>query len=166
MNASFSERLLEPQDVPFVVDSFARSYRVIGHVAGLLDKFREVFIDPFRALVLASSADPSALIQTRIVFPVSEPSEIAGYSVVSMRHSCLVYTLTKPTYSGRRIAAHLLSHAPMTASGNQTDPRPYITHCLSTANFARMVKHLELRTRYSPLLFCRLAEEATEETNT
>ncbi len=164
--ASFADRPLTPEDLPFIGDSFARSYIVSGHTAGIRDRFAEFIARPFRALLSEATGrgtEREALVSGRVVFPVSEPSEIAGYHVYSPRHSCLVYLLTKPAYSRRGVAAHLLGTLPLVASDNPVDARPYLLHCFSTAPFAKMAKHLEMRTRYSPWVFMRLLNELTEE---
>jgi hypothetical protein len=166
--ASFADRPLTPDDLPFIGDSFARSYLVSGHTAGLRDRFGEFIGRPFRALLseaCGNGVGRETLVAGRVVFPVSEPTEIAGYHVYSPRHSCLVYLLTKPAYSRRGVAAHLLGTLPLVASDNPVDARPYLLHCFSTAPFAKMSKHLEMRTRYSPLLFLRLLQELTEDQN-
>lgn len=163
--ASFSDRQLTPEDLPFIGDSFARSYVVSGHTAGIRDRFGEFIGRPFRALLSEACGgdEKTALIAGRVVFPVSEPTEIAGYHVYSPRHSCLIYLLTKPAYSRRGVAAHLLGTLPLVASDNPVDPRPYLLHVFSTAHFAKMAKHLDMRTRYSPMLFARLLAELTED---
>ena len=161
-SASFAERFIEPQDVPFVSDSFSRSYRVVGHVGGILDRFRDLLADPFRALVQACSREADALVAARVVYPIAEPTEIAGYVVCSPRHNALVYLLTKPAYAHRRVGAHLLSLAP-TVPGDQRDERPQVLHCFSTAAFAKMAKACDVRTRYSPFMFQRLITELTED---
>jgi hypothetical protein len=113
--------------------------------------------------VQASERGQLNLVETRVVFPISEPTEIAGYSVFSPRHSTLVYLLVKPTYGRRRVATYLLSQMPVVASSDERDKRPYLQHCLSTSNFAKLAKRIDLRTRYTPMMFARLCNEITED---
>ena len=160
--AAFAERASTPDDVPFIADSFCRSYAVAGHTAGIRDRFRELIGRPFVALLSAVGDAPDSLLSARVVYPVAEPSEIAGYAVWSPRHSALLYVLTKPAYSQRRVAAHLLSRMPTVQSGDPKDARPHLLHTFSTAAFSKMTKRMELRTRYSPFLFLRMLDELTD----
>lgn len=161
---SFAERFVTPDDVPFIADSFCRSYAVAGHTFGIRDRFREFIGKPFVSLLSEASDDPSALISARVVYPRSEPTEIAGYVVWSPRHSALLFVMTKPAYVGRRVATHMLSRMPMVQTGDERDPRPHLVHTFSTAAFSKMTKRMDLRTRYSPFLFLRMLHELTEPT--
>lgn len=160
--AAFAERASTPDDVPFIADSFCRSYAVAGHTAGIRDRFRELIGRPFVALLSEVGDAPTSLVAARVVFPVSEPTEIAGYSVWSPRHSALLYLLVKPAYSKRRVGAHLVSRLPTVRSDDKLDERPHLIHTFSTAAFAKMAKRMEVRTRYSPFLFLRMLDELTE----
>ncbi len=133
-----------------------------GHIGGMRDVFARYFARPFAQLVKSSSEAPDALVTTRVVYPIAEPTEVAGYAVFSPRHTCLVYLLTKSAYARRRVAAHLLSSLP-TLAGDPRDRRRYFHHCTSTVEFAKMCQHLEIKTRYSPQLFNRLLDEISEE---
>lgn len=160
--AAFSERFVTSADVPFIADSFRRSYRVAGHTAGIRDRFDELICRPLVALLTSASDATDALISARVVFPVSEPTEIAGYVVWSPRHSCLVYVLTKSAYQRRRVASHLLGAVPTVQTDDTRDGRPQLRHCFSTAEFTHMARAQGLRTKSSPFLFMRLLAELTE----
>lgn len=165
MNTAFAQRPMQPEDLPFVFDSFWRSYQQTGHTHGIRDVFKALVSAPFRQLLEASSPADDALIATTIVYPKSEPSEIAGYSVHSPRHACLLYLLTKPTYAGLGVARHLLEQLPLvevTLGPSERDRK--LVHCFSTAAFARFTKRIELRTVYSPYLFNRMVWELQEDT--
>lgn len=150
--AAFADRDVQPEDVPFICDSFQRSYLAVGHVAGIRDVFKPLVMQPFRDLLAASEPEtPAALVCTRVVFPVAEPTEIAGYAVYSPRHNCLVYLLTKPPYARHGVAAHLLCRL-----------KPKFARCFSTAQFASMSKHLELESLYSPFMLNRMRAELQE----
>ncbi len=159
---AFASRFVLPADLPFIASSFAGSYIQAGHIGGMRDVFTRYFARPFAQLVKASSQEPEALVSTRVVYPVSEPTEVAGYAVSSPRYACLVYLLVKPAYARRRVAAHLLTELP-TLAGDPRDRRRYFLHCFSTVEFAKMCQHLEIKTRYSPMLFQRMLDELTEE---
>ena len=163
MNAAFASRPMQPGDLPFVFDSFWRSYQQMGHTHGIRDVFPALVSRPFRQLLETSDAD---LCSTTVVYPKSEPSEIAGYSVQSARHSCLLYVLTKPTYAGLGVARHLLAQLPLVevTSGPALTQRRLV-HVFSTAAFARLTKKMELRCNYSPFLFTRMCWELQEPTN-
>ena len=149
--------------MPFIVSSFAGSYVAAGHVGGMHDRFGDTFKRPFATLVRCAEEGPDAVVSARVVFPLAEPTEIAGYLIASPRHSCVIYLLTKGAYQRRRVATHLLGSVPVLASTNPRDKRPYFHHCFSTVEFARMCARLEIKTRYSPMLFQRLLGEISEE---
>ncbi len=160
--AAFASRFVQSDDVPFIASSFAGSYIKAGHIGGMRDVFQRFFARPFGKLVQASATGPSAVVSTLVVYPIAEPTEIAGYAVYSPLHSCLVYLLVKTAYAGRRVAAFLLSQMPRLNSETPRDSRPYFHNCFSTIEFAKMTQHLEVRTRYSPMMFQRLLEEISE----
>lgn len=150
------------EDVPFIADSFRRCYSVAGHTFGIRDRFAELIANPFVALLKHGA---EGLIAARVVYPVAESTEIAGYAVLSPRHSCLLFALVKPAYQNRRVATHLLSSMPTVRSSDEHDTRPHLVHCFSTSAFAKMCKRAEVRTRYSPFLFARMLAELTEATD-
>lgn len=159
----FAERSMIDDDVPFIADSFCRSYVASGHVAGIRDRFTALLGGPFRAVLRNVSPDTgSNLLSCRVVFPRSEPTEIAGYIVYSPLHGCVIYTLTKPAYYARGVATHLLASMPMTKSTDRRDDRPYLVHCFSTSSGSKACTRLGLRARYSPFLFARILDEMTE----
>lgn len=119
---------------------------------------------PMAALVQAACDARDDVVSATVVYPVSEPTEIAGYMVFSARHSALVYLLTKPAYARRGVARYLLELMPtLSADRNPRDPRRYFLHTHSTVEFAKMGQHLGLKVRYSPHLLYRLLDEITEE---
>ena len=164
--AAFASRFVKPDDVPFIASSFAGSYVKAGHIGGMRDVFPRFFARPFAKLVQASTVGPQSVISTLVVYPLAEPTEIAGYCCFSPRHACLVYLLVKPAYAKRRVAAFLLSQMPRMNSDNPRDSRPFFMNCFSTIEFAKMTQHLEVKTRYSPMMFQRLLEEISEEPTT
>lgn len=157
-STAFAVRHLKPADVAFVVSSFAGSYSAAGQVGGVRDQFAARFFQPFAQLVESSSAEPGALVSTRVVYPIAEPTEVAGYAVTSPRHHALLYLLTKNAYQRRRVATHLLGELP-TLTGDARDPRRYFHTVFSTADFSKMCKRLEIKTRHSPFLLLRVLEE-------
>ena len=153
---AFASRPARPGDLPFIVSSFAGSYVAAGHVGGMHDRFGDTFKRPFATLVRCAEEGPDAVVSARVVFPLAEPTEIAGYAVFSPRHHALVYVLTKSPYQRRRVAAHLLGSVP-TLMGDPRDKRPFFHTVFSTAEFARMCKACDIKTRYSPFLLLRIA---------
>jgi hypothetical protein len=162
----FASRPAEPKDHAFIVDSFFRSYLASGHVAGIRDRFSALVGQPFRACLRNVEDKPDALLAARVVYPVEEPTEIAGYAVWSPRHRCLLYILRKPAYAGCGVTASLLRTMPTTVSTEARDQRPYLIHSFSTAAFSRVCGQLGIRTRYSPFLFLRILDELTEDPTT
>ena len=104
---AFASRPAQPGDLPFIVSSFVGSYAKAGHIGGMRDVFPRFFARPFVKLVQASSPMATATIATLVVYPLAEPTEIAGYMVWSPVHCCLVYLLVKPALCAGAASAAL-----------------------------------------------------------
>jgi hypothetical protein len=162
--SAFATRDFRPEDMAFIRSTF-ELYRLHGHTLGVRDIFAPLVGDPFERLARESRPGPMALVSTLVVYPTSEPTEIAGYVVFSPRHQCLVYLCTKEPYQRMGVATGLLAMVPRkTVQVGPMITAPVLLHCFSTSRFGTLMKANRTLTRYSPFLFARLVWELQEDT--